>query len=96
MSVFERFRSFVTYLRRSTGIRIININGKKTFINAKERHGTIENAHKTLRNAQECSGLLRNGQKRLGTIESERSNAMERIVENGHVHALKTKELLYH
>jgi hypothetical protein len=28
-SFYERFRLFVTYLRRSTGIRIININGKK-------------------------------------------------------------------
>jgi hypothetical protein len=45
-----------------------------------------------------------NGQEHLGTFESERSNALERIVENGHgtltvmsqyghVHAPKTKEL---
>jgi hypothetical protein len=36
MSVYERFRSFFTFLRRSTGIRIINLNAKK-------RHETIEN-----------------------------------------------------
>jgi hypothetical protein len=46
-----------------------------------------------------------NGQEHLGTIESERSNASERIVENGHdtvtlrsryghAHASKTKETL--
>ena len=35
-----------------------------------------------------------NGQEHLGTIESERSNALERIVENGHVHVPKTKETL--
>jgi hypothetical protein len=52
----------------------------------------IENAHKTIENARERSGTLKNGersrtvngQERLGTIESERSNALERIVENGH------------
>jgi hypothetical protein len=37
---------------------------------------------KTLRNG-ERSGTV-NGQEHLGTIESERSNALERIVENGH------------
>jgi hypothetical protein len=63
---YERFRSFVAYLRRSTGIRIINIYGKKMSINAKERHETIENAHKTLRNAQERSGTV-NGQECLGS-----------------------------
>ena len=36
-----------------------------------------------------------NGQEHLGTIESERSYALERKVENGHVHAPKTKELPY-
>ena len=36
-----------------------------------------------------------NGQKHLGTIELERSNALERIVENGHGHVPKTKETLY-
>jgi hypothetical protein len=35
-----------------------------------------------------------NGQEHLGTIESERRNALERIVENGHVHAPKTNETL--
>jgi hypothetical protein len=35
---------------------------------------TLRNAHKTTENAQE----------HLGTIESKRSNALERIVENGH------------
>jgi hypothetical protein len=53
----------------------------------------------------EWSGTV-NGQEHLGTIQSERSNALERIVENGHgmvtgrsryfhVHAPKTKETLY-
>ena len=43
------------------------------------------------------SETVRNGerQEHLGTIELERSNAMERIVENGHVHVSKTKESLY-
>jgi hypothetical protein len=43
-------------------------------------------------NGQERSGSV-NGQEHLGTIESERSNALERLVENGHVHVPKTKEL---
>jgi hypothetical protein len=47
-----------------------------------ERPGTV-NAHITLKNDQERSGTV-NGQERLGTFESERSNALERIVENGH------------
>ena len=34
-----------------------------------------------------------NGQERLGTFESERNNALERIVEN--VHVSKSKESLY-
>ena len=57
----------------------------------------------TVRNG-ERSGTV-NGQEHLGTIESERSNALERIVENGHgtftvrsryghAHASKTKETL--
>jgi hypothetical protein len=54
--------------------------------------GTIMNWSKTLRNG-ERSGTV-NGQEHLGTIESERSNALERIVENGHVQALKTKQTL--
>jgi hypothetical protein len=76
----------VTYLRRSTGIRIININAKKrpqTQKNVIKRSKTIENAHNTLKNGHERSGTM-NGQERLGTIESERSNALERKVENGH------------
>jgi hypothetical protein len=56
-SFYERFRSFVTYIRRSTGILIRNINGKKKSINAKELHETIKNA-------QERSETIRNGQKR--------------------------------
>jgi hypothetical protein len=40
-----------------------------------ERSGTM--------NAHERSGAM-NGQERLGTFKSERSNALERIVENGH------------
>ena len=46
----------------------------------------------------ERSGTM-NGQEHLGAIESERSNALERIVENGHGTVtftfLKTKETLY-
>jgi hypothetical protein len=34
------------------------------------------------------------GQERLGTFESERSNALERKVENVHVYVSKTKETL--
>ena len=45
-------------------------------------------------NDRKRSGTVRNGQEHLGTIESERSNALERIVENGHAHASKTKETL--
>ena len=38
-SFYERFRSFVNFLRRSTGIRIININDKKrsVTVNGQER-----------------------------------------------------------
>jgi len=39
--------------------------------------------------------VMVNGQEHLGTIESERSNALERTVESGHAHASKTKETLY-
>ena len=79
----------------------------------------IEKAHKTLRNSHEWSGTVRNGersgtvngqerygQEHLGTIGAERSNALERIVENGHgmdmvrsryghAHVPKNKETLY-
>jgi hypothetical protein len=52
---------------------------------------------KTNRNAQKRSGTV-NGQERLGTFESERSNALGRIAENDHghgqLHAPITKELL--
>jgi hypothetical protein len=41
-------------------------------------HETVESTHGTLRNVQECSC-------------KRRSNALERIVENVHVHASKTK-----
>ena len=54
--------------------------------NELEGHKTIENARErseTLRNGHERSGTL-NDQEHLGTIESEHSNALERIVENGH------------
>jgi hypothetical protein len=50
-----------------------------------KRSGTDRNDHETVENAQKRSGMVRNG---------ERSNALERIVENGHVHASKTKEKL--
>jgi hypothetical protein len=33
---------------------------------------------------QKAYKTVENGQKHLGTFESERSNALERIVENGH------------
>ena len=70
-----------------------------TSINTKERPETIKNAQKrssTLRNGPDMNGQGRltvrdgerswtvNSQERLGTFESERSNALERIVENGH------------
>jgi predicted aspartyl protease len=86
LTVYKRFRSFVTFLSRSTGIRITKINDKKTSINAKERHETIQKAQKR---SGTVIGL--NGRGRLGTFESERSNALEQI---GNVHASKTKELL--
>jgi hypothetical protein len=76
MSDSERFRSSVAYLRRSTVIRIININGKK-------RPLTQKNVMKRSKALIKRSGTL-NGQERLGTFESEGSNATERIVENGH------------
>ena len=44
-----------------------------------ERSGTSRNGHA---NGQERWTL--NGQERLGTFESERKNALERIVENVH------------
>ena len=56
-----------------------------------KRPGTTMKRSKTLRNG-ERSGTV-NGQEHLGTIESERSNALERIVKNDHVP--KTKETLY-
>jgi hypothetical protein len=50
-------------------------------------------------NGHERSETVWNGQEHLETIESERSNALEWIVENGsrygHVHVSKTKETLY-
>jgi hypothetical protein len=52
------------------------IKRSETLMNSQERSGT-------LMNSQERSGTV-NGQERLGTIGSERSNALERIVENGH------------
>ena len=57
-------------------------------------HGTVRNGHSNVHaNGQERWTL--NGQERLGTFESERNNALERIVENVHVHVSKTKETLY-
>jgi hypothetical protein len=57
-----------------------------------KRSGTVRNDHETIEDAQERSGTVNvkersvtvNGQERVGKIESERSNALERIVENGH------------
>ena len=55
-------------------------NGHETFRNG---HGTFRNGHANVHtNGQERWTL--NGQERLGTFESERNNALERIVENGH------------
>jgi hypothetical protein len=50
-----------------------------------KRSQSIENAHKTAENAHKRSckrSRTVNGQERLGTFESECSNALERIVEN--------------
>jgi hypothetical protein len=63
-------------------------------LNDRKRSGTVRNGERSgmARNCQERPGTLRNGersgtvdgQERLGTFESERINALERIVENGH------------
>jgi hypothetical protein len=63
-----------------------------------ERSGTVRNGHANVHsNGQERWTL--NGQERLGTLESERNNALERIVEKRsryvHVHVSKTKVTLY-
>jgi hypothetical protein len=59
------------------------MNGERSrTVNGQERSGTVRNG--------ERSGTV-NGQERIGTFESERSNALERIVENGHVHPPKTR-----
>ena len=48
-----------------------------------ERSETVRNGHSNVHaNGQERWTL--NGQERLGTFESERNNALERIVENVH------------
>ena len=76
---------------------MVNKTQERLLINTLKRSGTV-------RNGWERSGTV-NGQEHLGTIESERSNALERIVENGHgtvmvrsryghAHASKTKETL--
>ena len=44
-SFYERFRSFVTYLRRSTGYRIININGNALERIVENGHGTVTLTH---------------------------------------------------
>jgi hypothetical protein len=73
-------------------------NGLKKVI---KRSKTVRNSHGTFRNGHanvHANGKERwtlNGQERLGKFESERNNALERIVENVHVHVSKTKELLY-
>jgi hypothetical protein len=54
----------------------------ETVRNGQKRSGTVNGQRSTVRNG-ERSGKV-NGQEHLGTIESERSNALERIVENGH------------
>ena len=55
-------------------------NGNEKF---RKAHKTVGNDHETVENGQERSGTVRNGE-RSGTIESECSNASDRIVENGH------------
>jgi hypothetical protein len=56
------------------------VSGRPFTVPERFRPIMIENANKTIENARERSGTVRNGQ--------------ERIVENCHVHALKTKETL--
>jgi hypothetical protein len=46
----------------------------------------------TVRNGQRSETV--NGQECIETLEPERSNALERIMENAHVHDSKTKESL--
>jgi hypothetical protein len=67
-------------------------NGQVTVRNG-ERSGTLNGQGRWTVRDVERSGTL-NGQERLGTFESLRSNALERIVENVHVHVSKTKETL--
>ena len=79
-------------------------NGHGTFRNCQKRSETVKNGHSNVHaNGQERWTL--NGQERLGTFESERNNAVERIVENihgtftvrsryVHVHVSKMKETL--
>ena len=57
-------------------------NGNEKF---RKAHKTVRNDHETVENVQErwTVGTV-NGQEHLGTIESDRSNALERIVKNGH------------
>ncbi len=56
----------------------------RTVRNGQERSRTVKNGQERL-NGQERSGTVTvNGQGRLGTFESQRSNALERIVENVH------------
>ena len=50
-----------------------------------ERSETLRNGH---------ANVHANGQERLGPFESERNNALARIVVNVHVHVSKTKETL--
>jgi hypothetical protein len=73
MSVFDRFMG----VHRSN--RFMGVFDR--FMGVFDRF-MIEKAHKTLGKGERPGTM--NGQEHPGKIESERSNALERIVENGH------------
>ncbi len=56
---------------------------------------TLRRDHETLRNGYGMTMKTVKNSERLGTFEPIRSDALERIVENVHVHALKTKEQMF-
>jgi hypothetical protein len=61
-----------------------------------KRSKTLRDAQvrsETSANGQERSGIARNGE-RPGTFKSERSNALERKVYNGHGTTIRSKALL--
>ena len=79
LTVSWTFLNVLNRLRHSTGI-----NDKKTSINAKERSWNGQNGHETVRTVDGQERWTPRSQKHLGTFKSERSNALERKVENGH------------